>query len=148
MAANSQTFYDAVRSFQKDALQPYGYVQEVGIKQLKPLQIVVEWDTKTVCLGYSDYRAYSRIQAGLEAWFDPSEYLPAHIICPENGPYDPREFHAEILDLARKAQKVLDDAPNVTDEIKFAVKDLLCLSRDSLSEFEKKWLREKKFFLQ
>lgn len=128
MADNPQQFYDVTRCFEKDALQPYTFVQEVGLNQKTPLYIAVEWDSKLVNIGYTRHGgAWTRIEQGLEEWFHPSQYLSKEIqeAIREFQPSNACEIHTEILNIALEAQKILDESTDINDETKLMIRGLL-----------------------
>lgn len=134
MAANPHLFYNAKSSFKKDALRPYTFVLEVGLDQIAPLYIAVEWDTKLVRVGYTrNGGAWDRIERGIEEWFHPSQYLSKDLqeAIRRFEHIDACEIHAKILKLALDAQKILDETINLNYDTKLVMRALLDRCHDN-----------------
>lgn len=152
---NHTSLFLATRSFQKDALRVTGQVMVVGNPQWVPLWICVEWDSKTVLVGYhwEGGNGCSRAQIGREEWF-----RAAHLVDTKLGDrnfrlsYYPSQEgitiseevrlkdHETIVEVTTMCQAALDSAEQVSaslkDEIRHALStgDTYKLSQTSNAE--------------
>lgn len=131
------SMFRAACSFQQDALRVVGLVTVVGSPQRVPLWICVEWDSKTILVGYhwQGGNGYLRPQLGLEQWFRAAGLVDAKL-----GDRDLRlnyfpsqdcvsiheevriQDHNTIVDVTAKCQAALDSVETVTASLKDAIR--------------------------
>jgi hypothetical protein len=126
MTENHCGYFSANRSFKTDALRPSGWVQVAGSPSKADLYVCVEWDSKSVWVGYHWQGGYSyREEAGLESLF-----MADWIINAKMSEYDQRYadnfiHHDVIYRAIIKCQTLLDDVSKVTAQIKEQVTKIL-----------------------
>ena len=107
-------FFTVACSFMPGALRLTGDITVVGSLNRVPLQILIEWDSHTVWLGYKwNLGMGHREQTGLESSISASEVVKAAL--GENWQHSPylnltvKDVHDLILAAVRRCQSTLDN---------------------------------------
>lgn len=119
-------YFSANRVFKTDTLRPSGWVQVAGSPSKADLYVCVEWDSKSVWVGYHWQGGYShREEAGLENIF-----MADWIINAKLSEYDQRYadnfiHHDVIYRAISKCQTLLNEVATVTTQVKEHVTKIL-----------------------
>jgi hypothetical protein len=131
LAQNHSSWVPICNNFSADALRPSGIIEVLGQYRKAELFICIEWDYKTICVGYNGgVSEYTRELTGLE------ESFPAYLITQgkfteSNTAYlDDRETlyrlqHDMILTAIQEGQRILENSQQIDNVVKETIRRVI-----------------------